>query len=104
MDKVVFVSIDKPKRWSEWHSRNTDNVYYSDFYSKNEEVNDFLEKVKHDFPDNNFSDNKCNHEYYIKYVVLNYSKNDTEGFETLCRMMRAYGSYNNRDERIDKVK
>lgn len=65
-------------------------------------MNDFLEKVRHDFPDNNLLDNKCNHEYYIKYVVLNYSKSDTEGFETLCIMMRAYSSYNNRDERIDK--
>lgn len=94
--KVVFVSIDKPALWSEWHSGSTDSVYYSDFYNTNEEVNNFLEQVKHDFPDNNLSDNKCNHEYYIKYVVLNYSKKDTEGFETLCRMMRAYSSYSNR--------
>ena len=35
-------------------------------------------------------------EYFIKYVILNYDENDTEGFETLRRMMRAYNSYNNR--------
>ena len=70
--------------------------YYSNFYETDEEVNVFLEQVKHDYPDNNLSDNKCNHEYYIKYVVLDYNKNDDKGFETLCRMMRAYSSYNNR--------
>lgn len=96
MSKVVFISIDKPARWSEWHSGNTDRVYFSDFYKTNEEVHDFLEQVKKDFADSNLSDNTCDHEYYIKYVVLNYNKNDTEGFETLCRMMRAYSSYNNR--------
>lgn len=82
--------------WSEWHSGSTDSVYFSDFYKTNEEVNNFLEQVKHDFPDNNLSDNNCGHEYYIKYVVLNYDKDDTKGFETLCRMMRAYSLYNNR--------
>lgn len=96
MSKVVFVSIDKPKMWSEWHSGSTDSVYYSDFYSKTEDINNFIEQVKNDFPDNNLFDDKCNHEYYIKYVVLNYNEKDTEGFETLCRMMRAYSSYNNR--------
>lgn len=59
-------------------------------------MNNFLEQVKHDYSDNNLSDNKCDHEYYIKYVVLDYNKNDVKGFETLCRMMRAYSSYNNR--------
>lgn len=96
INKVVFISIDKPARWSEWHLGNTDSVYFSDFYKTNEEVHDFLEQVKKDFADSNLSDNKCDHEYYIKYVVLNYNKNDTEGFETLCRMMRAYSSYDNR--------
>lgn len=99
MSKVVFVSIDKPNRWGEWHSGNTDSVYYSDFYSKKEEVYKFLDQVKHDFPDNNLSDNSCSHKYYIKYVVLNYSKHDAEGFKTLCNMMGAYKSYSNRDKR-----
>lgn len=96
ISKVVFVSIDKPKRWGEWHSGNTDSVYYSNFLSKNEDVNNFLEQIKYDFPDSNLSDNKCDHEYYIKYVVLKYNKNDIEGFKTLCRMMKAYNSYDNR--------
>ena len=59
-------------------------------------MNIFLEQVKQDFLDNNLFDGKYNHEYYIEYVVLNYDKNDDKGFETLCRMMRAYSSYNNR--------
>lgn len=71
-------------------------MYYSDFYNTNDEVNNFLEQVKRDFPDNNLCDNKGGHKYYIKYVVLNYSQKDTDGFETLCRMMRAYNSYTNR--------
>lgn len=96
MSKVVFVSIDKPDRWSKWHSGDTNSVYYSDFYEKNKEVNDFLKQVKHDFPDNNLSDNKCSHEYYITYVVLNYNKNDIEGFKNLCKMMKAYRAYNNK--------
>ena len=96
MSKVVFISIDKPVRWSEWHSGSTDSVYYSDFYNTNEEVNNFLERVKNDFPDSNLSDdNKDDHQYYITYVVLNWDKKDAEGFETLCRMMRAYSSYDN---------
>lgn len=93
---MVFASIDKPARWSEWHSGSTDSVYYSDFYDTDDEVNKFIEQMKQDYPDNNLTDSKCSHEYYIKYVTLNYDPNDTEGFETLCSMMRAYNSYENR--------
>jgi len=96
MNKVVFVSIDKPARWSEWHSGHTDSVYYSDFYNTEEEVSKFIQQVKLDYPDNNLDDNKCIHEYYIKYVVLDYDGNNKEGFEKLRTMMRAYNSYNNR--------
>ena len=42
------------------------------------------------------NDSIDSYEYFIKYVILNYDENDTEGFETLRRMMRAYNSYNNR--------
>ncbi len=52
--------------------------------------------MKLDYPDSNLVDNKCGHEYYIKYVVLDYDKNNKEGFETLCSMMNAYNSYINR--------
>ena len=97
LKKVIFVSIDKPERWSQWSSAvYRDDVYYSDFLSSESEVNNFIERIKNDYPDNNLIDNKGNHEYFIKYVILNYDENDTEGFETLRRMMRAYNSYNNR--------
>lgn len=96
MKKVVFVSIDNPERWSQWHSGNTDSVYYSDFLDTEDDVYKFIEQVKADHSDNNLIDGKCNHEYFIKYVVLDYNENDEKGFETLRRMMRAYGSYNNR--------
>ncbi len=52
--------------------------------------------MKLNYPDSNLIDSKCDHKYYIKYVVLDYDKNNVEGFETLCTMMRAYNSYNNR--------
>ena len=95
--KVLFISIDKPERWSQWSSSvYRDNVYYSDFLSTESEVNNFIERIKNDYPDSNLIDNKGCHEYFIKYVILNYDENDTEGFETLRRMMRAYNSYNNR--------
>ncbi len=96
INKVVFISIDRPARWSEWHSGNTDSVYYSDFYNTEEEVIGFVHQVKLDYPDSNLIDSKCDHKYYIKYVVLDYDKNNEEGFETLRTMMRAYNSYNNR--------
>ena len=97
LKKVIFVSVDKPERWSQWSSAvYRDDVYYSDFLSTESEVNNFIERIKNDYPDNNLIDNKGNHEYFIKYVILNYDENDTEGFETLRRMMRAYNSYNNR--------
>ena len=97
LKKVIFVSVDKPERWSQWSSAvYRDNVYYSDFLSTESEVNNFIERIKNDYPDNNLIDNKGGHGYFIKYVILNYDENDTEGFETLRRMMRAYNSYNNR--------
>ena len=97
LKKVIFVSIDKPERWSQWSSAvYRDDVYYSDFLSTESEVNNFIERIKNDYPDSNLIDNKGDHEYFIKYVILNYDENDTEGFETLRRMMRAYNSYNNR--------
>ena len=96
MKKVVFVSIDVPERWSQWHSGNTDSVYYSDFLDTENDVDKFIEQVKVDYSDNNLIDGKCNHKYFIKYVVLDYNENDAEGFKTLRRMMRAYSSYNNR--------
>lgn len=97
MKKVIFVSVDKPERWSEWSSSPySDDVYYSDFLSTESEVNSFIQRVKEDYPDSNLIDGKGGHEYFIKYVVLNYDENDTEGFETLRKMMRAYKSYNNR--------
>ena len=97
LKKVLFISIDKPERWSQWSSSvYRDNVYYSDFLSTESEVNNFIERIKNDYPDSNLIDNKSCHEYFIKYVILNYDENDTEGFKTLRRMMRAYNSYNNR--------
>ena len=97
MKKVIFVSIDKPERWSQWSSSiYRDNVYYSDFLSTESEVSNFIEQIKNDYPDSNLIDGKGGHENFIKYVVLNYDENDTEGFETLRRMMRAYNSYSNR--------
>ena len=97
LKKVIFVSVDKPERWSQWSSTvYRDDVYYSDFLSTESEVNNFIERIKNDYPDSNLIDNKGGHEYFIKYVILNYDENDTEGFETLRRMMRAYNSYNNR--------
>ena len=97
LKKVIFVSVDKPERWSQWSSAvYRDDVYYSDFLSTEGEVNNFIERIKNDYPDSNLIDNEGDHEYFIKYVILNYDENDTEGFETLRRMMRAYNSYNNR--------
>lgn len=93
MKKVVFISIDKPERWSEWHSGDTDTVYYSRFFDTENEVNEFKTKVKKDYPDSNLIDGKCSHEYFIKYVVLDFEENDAEGFKTLLSMMRAYKSY-----------
>lgn len=93
MKKVVFVSIDKPARWSQWHSGNTDNVYCSDFLDTEDDINKFVEQVKTDYPDNNLIDGRCDHEYYIQYVVLDYNENDKVGFKTLRRMMRAYNLY-----------
>ena len=97
LKKVLSTSIDKPDRCSQRRSSvHRHNVYYSDFLSSESEVNNFIEHIKNDYPDSNLIDNKGGHEYFIKYVILNYDENDTEGFETLRRMMRAYNSYNNR--------
>lgn len=93
---VVFVSIDKPARWSQWHSSDTDSVYYSEFYKYKKDVDNFINTVKEDYPDSNLIDGKCGHEYYIKHVTLIYDSNDTEGFGTLCSMMGAYNSYEKR--------
>lgn len=93
---IVFVSIDKPARWSEWHQGNTDSVYYSEFYKYKKDAAKFINTVKKDYPDSNLIDGKGGHEYYIKYVILTYDPNDTEGFKTLCRMMGAYDSYEDR--------
>lgn len=93
MKKVVFVSIDKPARWGQWHSGNTDSVYYSDFLDTEDDANKFIEQVKVDYPDNNLIDGRCDHEHYIQYVVLDYNENDEKGFKTLKRMMRAYNLY-----------
>lgn len=71
-------------------------MYYSDFYSTDDEVNNFIEQVKIDYPDNNLIDGRCDHEYFIRHVILDYDASDKNGFETLCRMMRAYNSYSNR--------
>lgn len=97
MKNIVFVSIDRPKRWTEWSSSiYRDDVYYSDFFATKDEVNSFIESIKNDYPDSNLIDLKCTHEYYIKYVILQFDEHDLQGFETLCRMMRAYQSYNER--------
>ena len=96
MKKVVFISIDIPSRWSQWHSGDTDSVYYSDFLDTDDDVDAFMNQVKEDYPDSNLIDDKCSHDYFIKYVVLTYDKHDEVGFETLRRMMRAYNSYKNR--------
>lgn len=96
MKYIVFVSIDNPKRWGEWHSGPTDFVYYSDFLETKAQADDFMEQVKKDYPDNNLIDGTAAHDNFIKYVVLQYDQNDKDGFDTLCRMMRAYGNYENR--------
>ena len=96
MKKVVFVSIDLPTRWSRWHSGNTDSVYYSEFLDTEDSVNEFIEQIKADYPDNNLIDGSWGHEFYIEYVVLDYNENNEKGFQTLRRMMRAYNYYNNR--------
>lgn len=93
---VVFVSIDKPEKWSQWHSCDTDSVYFSEFYKYKKDVDNFINTVKEDYFDSNLIDGKWNHEYYIKYVTLTYDPNDTEGFKTLCQMMKAYDAYKNR--------
>ena len=54
LKKVIFVSIDKPERWSQWSSSvYRDDVYYSDFLSTESEVNNFIERIKNDYPDSN---------------------------------------------------
>ena len=95
MKKVVFVSIDKPERWSHWHCGNTNTVYYSDFLDEND-VNKFIEQVKVDYPDNNLTDNRIDHEYYIQYVVLDFDENDVYGFIALRDMIGAQKHYNKR--------
>lgn len=93
---VNFISIDKPSRWSQWNSGATDSVYYSDFFKTKTEAKNFIETVKVDYPDSNLDDDKGGHEYHIKFVTLSFNKKDEKGFETLCRMMRAYHNYKDR--------
>lgn len=54
--------------------------------------------MKLDYPDSNLADSKSNYEYYIEICCLDYDKNDEEGFKTLCSMMNAYHSYDNRNK------
>lgn len=93
MKYVVFVSIDEPERWSTWHSGNTDQVYYSNFFDTKEEVHLLLNRLKDDYPDSNLMDGKCNHKFYIQYTTLLFDESDQEGFKILKRMMRAYKQY-----------
>lgn len=93
MKKVVFVSIDRPARWSQWNSGYTDKVYYSNFLDTEEDVSEFVEQLKKDYPDSNFIDGGAGHEYFVRYVSLDYDENNEEGFKTLKRMMRAYNLY-----------
>ena len=96
MKNVVFVSIDKPSRWSKWHSTSTDSVYFSDFLETDTDVEEFIQQVKTDYPDSNFIDGSSGHEWFIKYVILKFDPEDTEGFKTLCQMTRAYYTYKER--------
>ena len=93
MKKVVFISVDKPQRWHEWHSGSTDSVYRSDFMDTQEDVDRFVEQIKEDFPDSNLSDGSCAHEYYIQYIALDFNADDEAGFNTLCDMMHGHGRY-----------
>lgn len=92
---VVFVSIDNPRRWGQWHSGETDSVYYSPFFSTQDEVNAFLEQLKKDYPNSNLLDPQAR-DYYIKYTTLTYDETREEDFKTLCRFMRAYRPYSER--------
>lgn len=89
---VVFVSVDKPERWSKWHSGETSSVYYSPFFSTTEEVAKFYEQLKKDYPNSNLHSQQTQ-EYFIRCTTIRYDETDTEKFKTLCRFMRAYRSY-----------
>lgn len=95
MKYIVFISIDEIIKWSKWHSVNTDNVYYSDFFNTKEDVNDFIKQLKMDYPNSNLNKDS-RYEYYIQYTILCIDENDKENFYTLCEMMRAYKKYKER--------
>lgn len=96
--KVIFVSIDKPSRWSQWHCGRTERVYYSDFLPSEKEVTDFILDLKNDYPDSNLISGTSDNEYFIKYVVLDFDEQDEMGFKNLCNMMGAYEKYQRRSQ------
>ena len=95
---VVFVSIDKPERWSQWHSERTNSIYYSPFFDNEHETELFIDIVNKDYPKSNIATGRNGCKYHIEYIVLNVDGFDKERFKTLCNMMGAYHSYDERNE------
>lgn len=96
MKWIVYVSIDKPERWTQWHTGSTDSVYQSGPYDTDEQVETFRKAVAKDYPDSNLKDGKGGHEYRIRFAVVSVDMNDEENLESISGMMRAYQSYDKR--------
>lgn len=96
MKHVVFVSVDKPARWSKWHSGSTATVYRSEPFDNEEQVEQFKQNVAMDYPDSNLADDKGGHEWHIIFTNVLVNMNDEGNFESLCRMMSSVGLYKDR--------
>lgn len=90
---IVFVEVDKPARWGEWHTGPTGSVYYSGPLATESEVEAFYQLVKDAYPDNNFLDGKSDHEWFLRFTKLRADVSDASNLETLYRMMRACGEF-----------
>lgn len=93
MKYVVFVSVDKPARWSQWHSGSSDTVYRSEAFDTKEQAEEFKAKVKADYPDSNLTDGTSGHEWFIRFAVIACEREDNDNFGSICRMMHSIGMY-----------
>ena len=93
---IVIVSIDKPEMWSTWHCGRTDDIYHSRFLYSKDEVDEFINKLKHDYPDSNLVSKEGEYKYFIQYTILEYNDDNIDEFKSLYKIMMIRGLYDNR--------
>lgn len=84
---VVFVNIHRFPQI--FYDEGSIITYYSDFFKRECEVKEFIEKIKKDYPKSNLNEHNDNNEYHIKYVTLKLD-NSINDFNIFCEMANLF--------------